>query len=182
MHGNYGRVTGRGRGASPSSRAYGEMDLLSVVTHELGHVLGLDESNTGFMCELLAAGTRLAPSVSSSISHVFDETSGSFLSVNEMTQFRTLQNGLINLPTTNQLSDWIVRGLADDRAGHQNATFGLETAVNLLEHETSSSTSKSSVLSRRAIHSAEAGKLTGGLINWNKSFGGRSLSRLHSLL
>jgi Ca2+-binding RTX toxin-like protein len=178
----YRQVTANGLAATPSSRAYGEMDLLSVVTHELGHVLGLDESNTGFMSELLVAGTRLAPSVSPSIPHVFDETSGSFLSVNEMTQFRTLQNGLINLPTTNQLSDWIVRGLADDRAGHQNATFGLETAVNLLEHETSSSTLKSSVLSRGAIHSAEAGKLTGGLINWNKSFVGSSLSRLHSLL
>src|SRR5260370_2371736 len=153
MHGNYGRVTGRGRGASPSSRAYGEMDLLSVVTHELGHVLGLDESNTGFMSELLVAGTRLAPSVSPSIPHVFDETSGSFLSVNEMTQFRTLQNGLINLPTTNQLSTWTERGLADDRARHQNATFGLETAVTFLEHQTSTPTPKPRVLGPAALHS-----------------------------
>jgi len=135
------------------------------------------------MSELLVAGTRLAPSVSSSVPHVFDETSGNFVSVSEMAQLRTLQNGLINVPLANPLAGWIVRGAADDGAVRQNPRFSLETAPSLLEHETSSLTpSKPSALNRGAVPPVEAGKLTGGLINWNKSVLGSSLSRLHSLL
>jgi len=47
--------------ATPGSEAYGRMDLLTVVTHELGHLLGLDhddESSFGVMDHMLAAGSR----------------------------------------------------------------------------------------------------------------------------
>ncbi|MEJ2131223.1 MAG: hypothetical protein P8Y95_06285 [Gammaproteobacteria bacterium] len=51
--------------ATASSDAYGQMDLLTAVTHELGHVLGLGhDSALPFMAEDLDTGRRLAPVVS----------------------------------------------------------------------------------------------------------------------
>ena len=38
------------------------MDLLTVLLHELGHLLGLDHEQTGVMEQTLAAGTRRTPS------------------------------------------------------------------------------------------------------------------------
>src|SRR5205823_14965741 len=39
-----------------------QMDLLTVVMHEMGHVLGLDHDTRGVMQETLDPGTRLSPS------------------------------------------------------------------------------------------------------------------------
>jgi len=52
--------------AIPGRPAYGKMDLLSVVDHELGHVLGLGDSQDlhDVMGETLAAGVRRLPSAS----------------------------------------------------------------------------------------------------------------------
>ena len=36
------------------------MDLLTVVMHELGHILGLDHAADGLMAEALTLGTRSA--------------------------------------------------------------------------------------------------------------------------
>jgi hypothetical protein len=47
--------------ATPGSAAYGRMDLLTVVTHELGHVMGFDHMTAGglpVMVEELQAGMR----------------------------------------------------------------------------------------------------------------------------
>jgi hypothetical protein len=41
--------------------AAGRMDLLSVITHEMGHVLGLDHDDVGVMAEYLSAGQRELP-------------------------------------------------------------------------------------------------------------------------
>ena len=47
--------------ATPGSDAFGRMDLLTVLSHELGHVLGLDDNESGHavMNEGLLPGTRL---------------------------------------------------------------------------------------------------------------------------
>jgi hypothetical protein len=48
--------------AVPGSPAYGKVDLLTVVEHELGHELGLDDTPTGgLMAVFLPTGTRRLP-------------------------------------------------------------------------------------------------------------------------
>src|SRR5439155_10160063 len=61
-------VTGRELSAGPGSPAFGRMDLLTVVEHELGHVLGLEDldaqiSPHELMTDTLAAGVRRSPSL-----------------------------------------------------------------------------------------------------------------------
>jgi hypothetical protein len=48
--------------AAPGSPAYGKVDLLTVVAHELGHELGFDDSaDGGLMGVFLPTGTRRLP-------------------------------------------------------------------------------------------------------------------------
>jgi Ca2+-binding RTX toxin-like protein len=47
--------------APNASPAFGRMDLLSVVMHELGHALGLDHEPDGVMSETLRPGKRMMP-------------------------------------------------------------------------------------------------------------------------
>jgi hypothetical protein len=48
--------------AQPDSAAYGNMDLLSVMMHEMGHLLGVEDGDAayGVMSQTLQAGTRLS--------------------------------------------------------------------------------------------------------------------------
>jgi hypothetical protein len=39
------------------------LDLLSVVLHEMGHMLGLEDNEGGLMAEVLQPGTRRLPTV-----------------------------------------------------------------------------------------------------------------------
>ena len=56
------------------------MDLLTVLEHEIGHVLGFDHEATGVMEDTLATGTRRTPSAGSdtnwlaAVDVIFSET------------------------------------------------------------------------------------------------------------
>ena len=51
-----------GHPALPGSPAYGKVDLLTVVAHELGHVLGYEDAGSdGLMAEYLGTGVRRLP-------------------------------------------------------------------------------------------------------------------------
>jgi hypothetical protein len=48
--------------AGPGSPAYGKVDLLTAAAHEMGYVLGYEDSGTdGLMAEYLGTGTRRLP-------------------------------------------------------------------------------------------------------------------------
>ena len=47
--------------ATPGSAAAGRMDLLTVVEHELGHLLGFEHNTIDVMDETLTAGMRITP-------------------------------------------------------------------------------------------------------------------------
>jgi hypothetical protein len=242
------RTTSNGLEATPASPANGRMDALTVLMHELEHVLGFPDTTRGLMSEILVAGTRLAPPVDPSSAHVFDEGSGNFLSVNEMSQLRTLREGQINLPKTlsdgpanlsnplrdgqvnlsntlrdgqvnlsntlrdgqvnltntlrdgqinptTLLSDWIVRTPSNQGAALESRNSTLMPAAGLVEigrstlfdHDVGNDARAAQLaaagnVGTHAAKPAAAGKLGGGLISWNKSFIGSSLSRLHSSL
>ena len=47
--------------AKRTGGAYGQMDLLTAIMYEMGHVLGEDHSGTSLMADTLAAGVRKIP-------------------------------------------------------------------------------------------------------------------------
>ena len=62
--------------ATAESDAIDNMDLLSAVMHELGHVAGYEHTDQGIMDSELSAGERLAFDIDSGTDLVFDEASG----------------------------------------------------------------------------------------------------------
>jgi Ca2+-binding RTX toxin-like protein len=68
-------------GATPGSAAYGHMDLVTVVEHEIGHVLGFEHADAGayaVMQETLAPGVRYAlePAPVEPVSAAFEAFAG----------------------------------------------------------------------------------------------------------
>ena len=51
----------RGRDRTSVSAVQGQVDLLTVLLHELGHLLGLDHGAESFMADALAPGVRVLP-------------------------------------------------------------------------------------------------------------------------
>jgi hypothetical protein len=47
--------------ALAGSPAFGHMDLLTAMAHEMGHLLGFDHADSGLMAPALAPGQRFAP-------------------------------------------------------------------------------------------------------------------------
>jgi hypothetical protein len=104
-----------------------------------------------------------------------------------------LRDGQIN-PTT-LLSDWIVRTPSNQGAALESRSSTLVPIAGLVEigrsalsyHDVGNDTRAAQLaaagnVGTHAAKPAAAGKLGGGLISWNKSFIGSSLSRLHSSL
>src|SRR5207253_4771870 len=53
--------------------AYGKVDLLTVVAHELGHVLGYEDAGSeGLMAEYLGTGVRRVPALGKGDDKAFD--------------------------------------------------------------------------------------------------------------
>ena len=68
-------------GAAPGSEAYGYMDLVTVVEHEVGHLLGFEHADAGgfaVMQEALAPGVRYAlePTAAEPLAPAFDAFAG----------------------------------------------------------------------------------------------------------
>jgi hypothetical protein len=61
------RRKGDALAAHPNSDAFGKMDLLTVLMHETGHVLGYEHTEDGLMDEVLAPGERNLESTDASL-------------------------------------------------------------------------------------------------------------------
>jgi Ca2+-binding RTX toxin-like protein len=107
--------TSDGLRAVPNSEASGRMDLLTVLMHELGHLIGLDHDAGGFMADTLEAGMRLAPAATGAAKspggdaqvHVFDEDRGQFVERTEARVLRNLGNGHAKLDPVDD-DDWLL--------------------------------------------------------------------------
>jgi hypothetical protein len=103
--------------ATQSSPAFGHMDLLTVVMHELGHVLGfgdLDPSAGSLMSGTLDAGVRINPENAPVAKH----SSNSLVSMNPSTESKGLLDVSIGASVQGRsswLADFLVDGMKRDR-------------------------------------------------------------------
>jgi hypothetical protein len=100
------RPTPKGELHAPAgSPAFGKMDLLTVVVHEMGHVLGLAENGDpqGVMDETLEAGIRRLPALSSAGPDEFED-SGSVDAAWSRTTILTAGLGQATVPGANDTS------------------------------------------------------------------------------
>ncbi len=121
--------------ATSSSEAYRDMDLLTVVMHELGHVLGYEHMDgNGLMDATLDAGERIVPADVSALAKkgknngngngaketltlVFDESSGKFVDTRNHRHARIDDHALkfdpsewehVGVGASDDDSDWII--------------------------------------------------------------------------
>jgi hypothetical protein len=166
------------------------MDLVTVVMHELEHILGVQDGGTGLMSEHLMASTRFTPSSSSPLAKVFDHVTGIFLDPHEAANLTLLQ------AAANQGSLANAQGAGPPSQGSRTnpSTDGLGTGLaslignNVSEASNGGNGSNSVVsdLGSGAIPSKSPvgdGSDTGvpSLINWNGKFRGLNYSNLRPL-
>ena len=152
--------------AASGSGAEGRMDLLTVVLHELGHMVGLDhaESGSGLMAGSLEAGQRLLPAAKTAPAasvQLFDDLSDEFFSYQEFLLMKRLDAQPLSrdLGDAAPVEDWIFLGSEDTEAAPEFAA------------QTETPSSEPDVEDNLA-----AGALGKGikplLVDWNASFGG----------
>jgi Ca2+-binding RTX toxin-like protein len=148
------------------SEAEGRMDLLSVVMHELGHLIGLDHDAGGFMADTLEAGVRLAPPtygaaktpVGNAQVFIFDEETAQLVERDEARALSNLGNGQSKFAPDDD-DDWLLEVASSDGQGKPGNGKG---------NGSNGSNGSDSNVNGKALESL-IGKQ---LIDWNKSFMG----------
>ena len=143
------------------------MDLLTAVTHELGHVLGLNhDSDAPFMAESLETGLRLAPYVEKEF------VAASNLAQDQQNNIKVFSeslNELLDPEEANLLG--ALSGLdGDDRLEDD---FIVDGFVSQLEDENESTDSDTQVSKSQSKKASKGGSVNigSGIIDWSTRSG-----------
>jgi hypothetical protein len=174
------RQTDDGLLATPDSDAYDGIDLLSVVMHEMGHVIGLDHDSGQFMQPVLNIGKRFSVDASSDgtsalVASVFDESREDFVEVEEA---RLLDLLSTDPDDVDDDDDWLVRGFNDGTGAAQGS--GSPTASTGAGHEIGTNDEEEDLDDDDLLAEEEAasGALLGSLrIDWDGGFKGFGSTR-----
>ncbi|MEE8543024.1 MAG: hypothetical protein V3S94_04140, partial [Gammaproteobacteria bacterium] len=172
-------------GATANSPAAGHIDLLTSVTHELGHVIGLDHvegAGPDLMSASLALGLRLAPATdngtadlaatatngtsrvaaSRASTQVFDEERDAFLSLHDALLLRRLEAGALDGIDDDE---WILRGFGAEPGDDEGLSPDDQTGSDAADGE--------DALPAEWVFNGK--QLDGLVVDWHKTFLGSLL-------